>query len=401
VAATDAQLKRASPRDPGKINRNVLAAALALPGVLPSAHAQVTVPNATLVQFKYLYYKDYQNSTNGSGDRMTVNAPALYLLTPISDEWVFEIGAVYDSISGASPYYHTVLSGASGRGIKDGRTNVDATVTKYFGGRTAVSLRYAYSTEDDYESSAYAVTVRHATPDQNTTFMAGVGRSNDKVFPEDGPQFTADKRTTDFVAGITQVFTPDDVGQFTLYYAQQRGYLTDPYKAFWGVDNRPSSRDQWAALFRWNRYVAVYDGAFRASYRYYGDDWKVKAHTVNVEWAQTLPDGWTLTPSFRYATQSAAEFYYDPIYDPVLGAPFPPGYLQNPNAFYTSDQRLAAWGAIAPGLKVSKALTGGWLLDAKAEYYEQRAEWRIGGEGSPGLENFKAQVYQLGVQRKF
>ena len=47
----------------------LLAAALALPGVLPSvAHAQVTVPNATLVQFKYLYYKDYQES----GDRMTV-----------------------------------------------------------------------------------------------------------------------------------------------------------------------------------------------------------------------------------------------------------------------------------------------------------------------------------------
>ena len=99
--------------------RSVLAAALAaLPGLLPgAAQAQVTAPNATLVQFKFLYYKDYQQS----GDRMTIKSPALYLLTPITNDWVFEIGAVYDSISGASPYYHTTLSGASGQGIKDGR----------------------------------------------------------------------------------------------------------------------------------------------------------------------------------------------------------------------------------------------------------------------------------------
>ena len=80
----------------------LLAAALALPGVLPhAAQAQVTVPNATLVQFKYLYYRDYQDS----GDRMTIHSPALYMLAPISTDWVFEIGAVHDSISGASPYY--------------------------------------------------------------------------------------------------------------------------------------------------------------------------------------------------------------------------------------------------------------------------------------------------------
>ena len=87
---------------------------------------------------------------------MTVNSPALYMLTPINDSWVFEIGAVYDSISGASPYYHTTLSGASGQGIEDKRAAGDITVTKYFG-RTAISVRGAYSTEDDYRSIAGGV----------------------------------------------------------------------------------------------------------------------------------------------------------------------------------------------------------------------------------------------------
>ena len=390
-------------RSPAKTG-SILAAALALPGVLPSAHAQVTVPNATLIQFKYLYYKDYQENNGvtpgSSGDRMTIKSPALYLLAPINDSWVFEIGAVYDSMTGASPYYHTVLSGASGEGVEDKRAAGDLTVTKYFG-RTAVSVRGAYSTEDDYKSIAGGVTLRHATSDQNTTFTIGFGYSSDEVFPQDGPVFTRTKNTLDGIVGVTQVLSRNDTGQINLYYARQSGYLTDPYKAIFGVDQRPDSRDQLAVLIRWNHYFDGLKAALRTSYRYYHDDWEINAHTGTIEWAQDLPHGFTLTPSLRYTTQSAAFFYYDPVYDAALGAPFPPGYAMNPNAFYTSDQRLSAFGGITPGLKLAKSFPGGWTVDGRAEYYEQRGDWRIGGDGSPGLQDFKAQLYQVGVSKKF
>jgi hypothetical protein len=390
-------------RSPAKTG-SILAAALALPGVLPSAHAQVTVPNATLIQFKYLYYKDYQENNGvtpgSSGDRMTIKSPALYLLAPINDSWVFEIGAVYDSMTGASPYYHTVLSGASGEGVEDKRAAGDLTVTKYFG-RTAVSVRGAYSTEDDYKSIAGGVTLRHATSDQNTTFTVGFGYSSDEVFPQDGPVFTRTKNTLDGIVGVTQVLSRNDTGQINLYYARQSGYLTDPYKAIFGVDQRPDSRDQLAVLIRWNHYFDGLKAALRTSYRYYHDDWEINAHTGTIEWAQDLPHGFTLTPSLRYTTQSAAFFYYDPVYDAALGAPFPPGYAMNPNAFYTSDQRLSAFGGITPGLKLAKSFPGGWTIDGRAEYYEQRGDWRIGGDGSPGLQDFKAQLYQVGVSKKF
>jgi hypothetical protein len=381
---------------------SILAAALALPGIVPSAHAQVTVPNATLIQFKYLYYRDYQASggVNNDGKRMTVNSPALYLLAPISDSWVFEIGAVYDSMTGASPYYHTVLSGASGVGVEDKRLAGDITVTKYFG-RTAVAVRAAYSTEDDYRSFAGGLTLRHATPDQNTTFMAGIGYSSDEVFPQDGPAFTRSKNTLDGIVGITQVLSRNDTGQVNLYYAHQSGYLTDPYKAIYGVDQRPDKRDQMALLVRWNHYFQNFNATLRSSYRYYHDDWEVNANTFTAEWAQELPQGFTLTPNARYTTQSAAYFYYDPVYDATLGAPFPPGYLTNPNAFYTSDQRLSAFGGITLGVKLAKVFAEGWSVDGKAEYYEQRGDWRIGGDGSPGLQAFKAQLYQVGVNKKF
>ena len=378
--------------------RSILAAALALPGLLPgTSQAQVTAPNATLVQFKFLYYKDYQQS----GDRMTIKSPALYLLTPIVDDWVFEIGAVYDSISGASPYYHTTLSGASGKGIQDGRTAADVTFTKYFANRTSVAVRAAYSNENDYKSIAGGVTIRHATPDQNTTFTLGGGYSGDQVFPEVGTPQTYYKRTYDAIVGVSQVITPNDTAQLNFYHAYQSGYLTDPYKAYYGVDNRPTTRSQNALLARWNHYFEWADATLRTSYRYYHDDWEISANTLTLDWAQTLPGGWVLTPGLRYTAQSAAFFYFDPVYDPLLGAPFPPGYLLNPTAFYSEDQRLSAFGAITAGLKVSKAFAGGWIIDGKAEYYEQRGDWRIGGDGSPGLETFKAQIYQVGVTRKF
>jgi hypothetical protein len=378
--------------------RSVLAAALALPGLLPAvADAQVTAPNATLIQFKYLYYRDYQPS----GDRMTVNAPALYLLTPITDDWVFEIGAVYDSISGASPYYHSTLSGASGQGIRDARTATDVTVTKYFANRTSVAVRAAYSIEDDYRSTAGAITIRHATPDQNTTFTIGGGYSGDEIFPTVGTPTTYYKRTYDTILGVSQVFSPNDIAQLNFYYARQSGYLTDPYKAYWGIDNRPPTRDQFALLTRWNHFFEKPNATMRLSYRYYQDSWDIVANTVTAEWAQTLPQGWVVTPNLRYSTQSAAYFYYDPVYDPTLGAPFPPGYQNDPNGYYSADQRLSAFGAITAGLKVSKAFGVGWIVDGKAEYYEARGDWRLGGTGSPGLEPFKAQMYQVGVTRKF
>ena len=108
-----------------------------------------------------------------------------------------------------------------------------------------------------------------------------------------------------------------------------------------------------------------------------------------------------VTPSLRYYTQSAATFYFDPVYDPVVGAPYPPGYFTNPPAYISPDQRLSAFGAVTVGLKLGLRLGADWTTDVKAEHYEQRASWRVGGTGSPGLDAFRDTFVQLGVARRF
>jgi len=109
----------------------------------------------------------------------------------------------------------------------------------------------------------------------------------------------------------------------------------------------------------------------------------------------------TVTPSVRLYTQSAASFYFDPVYDPDVGAPYPPGYFTNPPQYISPDQRLSAFGAVTVGLKLGVQITPDWTTDLKAEHYEQRGSWRVGGTGSPGLDPFRATFVQVGVAKRF
>ncbi|MDZ7652016.1 MAG: DUF3570 domain-containing protein [Burkholderiaceae bacterium] len=364
----------------------VIAAALALPGLALAESA----PEQTTIGFRYLYYKDYQPGL----DRISVSSPSLYLLTPIGSNWSVEGSLVVDSVSGATPRWHSSISSASK--MEDERTAGDLRITRYFR-RAALGIGFAYSKEDDYESRAMSLDLRLATDDNNTTVAIGAGYSDDTITPnEQGsglpPGTEEGKRVNDFMVGVTQVLTPFDIVQANLTYSRGRGYFSDQYKF---NDTRPRERDQTALLLRWNHHFAGVNGTLRSSWRSYRDSFDVKAGTLGLEWAQPVARV-LVTPSLRYHTQSAARFYVDP----VPGDDFPPLASQDP-PYYSADHRLSAFGAYTAGLKVAVPFGKSWLFDAKVDYYEQRGEWRIGGEGSPGLAPFKAQFYQVGLYYRY
>ena len=84
-----------------------------------------------------------------------------------------------------------------------------------------------------------------------------------------------------------------------------------------------------------------------------------------------------------------------------MGAPYPPGYFTDPPRYASADQRLSAFGALTVGLKVAMKVTPNWTADVKFEHYEQRAAWRLGGNGSPGLDPFRANFFQIGLSTRF
>ena len=53
------------------------------------------------------------------------------------------------------------------------------------------------------------------------------------------------------------------------------------------------------------------------------------------------------------------------------------------------------------GLAGAYNLSADWLVGAKLEVYEQRTGWRLGGEGSIGLDPLRATWFQLGLEKRF
>ncbi len=372
------------PAELGGVAAQLMAAALALPGIVfaPQALAESAPENAT-ISLKYLDYRDSQPS----GSRMHVTSPSLVVIAPIGSRWAIEAGVVTDAMSGASPLYHDTLSGASGRGVKDYRKAGDLKLTHYFE-RGAIGIAAAVSTENDYFSRTLSFDGRFNSADNNTTFAFGFGGSSDRINSENKVAVDETKRSREFLLGITQILSPTQLVQSNLTFTRGKGYFSDPYKPF---DTRPASRNSTAWLTRYNHYFAAAGGALNASYRLYHDSFGIYSHTVELVWRQPLAETWIVSPMLRYATQSAADFYVNP--------PWPKGYVQD--ALYSADQRLSAFGSISYGLRIDKSLGDGWSVNAKAELTEQRASWRLGGGGSPGLEPFRSQTFIVGIAKTF
>lgn len=366
---------------------SITLAALALPGIYAPAALADEPPEFGVVSAKVQTYNDWQPGL----DRIKVTAPALYVAAPFASHWSIETTLVQDSVSGASPRWHSSISGASR--MQDRRNAADVKLSRYFD-RATLAMRASTSDEDDYQSNAVAMEARFSSSDNNTTWSFGVGLTRDKINPVNELVVNEKKRVTEAMIGVTRAWTKNDLVQLNLSHVRGRGYYDDPYKL---ADQRPRARNQTIALLRWNHFHEASETTLRSSYRYYTDSFGVKAHTWQAEWVKPLGDRFAVTPSARYYTQRAASFFFDPIYDPVIGEPFPPGQPK----YLSADARLSSFGSITLGMRLDWRIDSRWSADVKYERYEQRGKWRLGGNGSFGLAPFRAQMWQLGVTRTF
>lgn len=363
---------------PANIAGALMTAALSLAAVAPLA---ATPPDATQVSFKYLDYLDYSIE----GRRMRVREPLLYVHAPLGDDFSLEGSAIIDTMSGASPEFHNALTGASGKGVRDERHAFDLKLHRYFH-RTAVAVGVATSSEFDYVSQAVNAEVQQATEDQNTIVTFGWARTLDDVGSVWDDELREHKRSSEYLAGITQVISPLAVVQSNISYKVSRGFHDDPYKA---ADNRPDGRHQFIWLTRYNQYFPTQDLTLNLEYRYFQDNWDIRAHTLGA--AVTLPvaSTWRLKPSLRYYSQDAAFFYNDT---------FPPRRF---GRLYSADYRLGAFGAVTAGIKLSHDLDRDTIADISLERYEQKSAWKLNGGGSTTLESVYARAITVGLTHFF
>ena len=367
----------------------VVLAALALPGVWHQAQAE-TVPEDGVIALKFLHYQDSQAGLQ----RIAVEAPAIYVLLPLTPHWSVEGSGVIDSVSGATPRWHTAISSASV--MHEKRVAGDVKVTHY-GERSSMALGVSRSTEHDYRSNGASFDVSRSSEDNNTTLNLGLGLASDTINPANHLVSHQHKHTEQMLLGATQAWSAQDLLQLNLSFSRGTGYFNDAYKL---LDQRPDFHNETAVLARWNHQFA-FDATLRTSYRWYHDSYGINAHTLQAEWVQPVNGRVTLTPVLRYTTQNAASFYVGPVYDTVLGAPYPPGYsLAHPPRYISLDQRLSAFGSLTVGLKADYHIDRLWTTDAKLEFSSQRGNWCLGA-GSTGLAPLNSTVLMLGLSRSF
>jgi hypothetical protein len=158
-----------------------------------------------------------------------------------------------------------------------------------------------------------------------------IGRNGELRHPDYG---SSGRQTYTASFSFSQVINTRLQGSLLLDIVDQQGYLGLPFHRVYfrdGVDSiekLPSNRFKLPLGLRvnyfWGDYVVL-----RGYYRYYADSWGVRSHTVSLETSVKLTPFFSVTPFYRYYTQTAANYF----------APYAT-HVETDN-YYTSNYALA------------------------------------------------------------
>ncbi len=391
--------------------------ALALPGLVPSAQADTAPLNYSL-DTNFSRYAE-------SGGRMKIDVYQAAATLPINDKLSFRLNGVKDVITGASPV-GPALPGApsckgpthagltqcmSGASISDVRDAIDLNASYYYTEAGTLDVDVGRSSENDYESNFFNLNNRWEFNNKMTTLSTGYGYASDQVWEIkdiNGVKVRTsgnggDKQTNQSMIGLTQILDKNSLVQTNLTYSFSDGYLSDPYKyayapwalfstpySRWKHDARPGFHNQIGWLARYVRnFEALNSAALHADYRFYSDTWGIESHTFELSWLQPIVDGWLLTPRVRYYTQNSAFFY-----NTVFMAPTSDG-------FYSSDYRLAGFGAIGGGVQLSKEFFNRLKLSAGIDFYQRQQGYGFSGGIGSSIDNYTFSMFSASFNLKF
>lgn len=349
---------------------------------------------------KFEYYREER-------DRVQIRTQTALFEADLARWLSFKGSVVYDGISGATPTGGPPLTGHAEvpmAEIKDDRyAGIFAPSFKW--GRHTFTPQLAVSVEDDYESIAPSLNYQFDFNERNTTLNFGVAHNFDRQITGLFVARPRRKDTTDFLLGLSQVFTPTTLANVTLTLGTANGYLSDPYKGFrfrgYPVESvlfperRPGHRTKQILSMSLNQFVEPANGSAELTYRFYHDSFGVFGHTATMEWFQNVGRHLVVAPLIRYYEQSAADFY-------LLSFDADPSDRDNPdNALvpehYSSDYRLSRLRTLTYGVSATVKIRRWLFFDAAYNRYEM-----AGLDGVTSASAYsKANIYTAGLRLRF
>ncbi len=222
-----------------------------------------------------------------------------------------------------------------------------------------VGANFSYSTEWDYQSFGGNLNFSKSSKDNNTEVSLKVGAFFDTwelILPVEFRTNSGDRNGSfkprnsyNVSLGVSQIINKRLQLMAVIEPAYQEGLLSTPYHRVYfkdgtaKVEKLPGTRFKLpvglrGSYFLGDRFI------IRGFYRYYQDDWNMKAHTVSVEVPIKITSFVSVTPHYRFNSQSAVK-YFSPYKTHLTS-----------ESYYSSDYDIsgfksAFWGAgvrIAP-----------------------------------------------------
>jgi hypothetical protein len=238
---------------------------------------------------------------------------------------------LYDLVSVSGSYYVDAVSNAS--------IDVVTTASKYSETRQQVDLGIDYAVRDslihvnassgkepDYIAQTFGVDVSQEVFGGMTTVNIGFTEGHDAVGRKGEEGYFDHAKHWQYRLGVTQILTPRWLASANFEAVADKGFLGSPYRAarVFGAfvpEEVPRTRSGRAMKFRakgdisdWfrdGRWGAGQRHSMHAEYRYYWDNWGIKAHTVEGGYSRYFGDKWLGDSWLRFNRQSAALFYSD------------------------------------------------------------------------------------------
>jgi uncharacterized protein DUF3570 len=313
------------------------------------------------VDFLINYYQQDGNHsavTGGEGtEELTNVAPMIIVNVPIGDNNLSVNGGIDVYSSASSDNIDPEVSGAS-KG--DNRIHFDLGYTiNNIENDMSYGIRLGWSNEYDYESWSFGANWSKGFFDNNSeialttnVYFDNISLINPfelrppsrQVRDDDGGYKSDSRDTYDFSATFSQVLSKKSQISLNVQAVYQKGYLSTPFhrvyfnnNAVARIENLPNTRFKLPIGLRFNHYL---NDIFilKTYYRYYGDDFGLKAHTANLEVPIRLSQSFTVIPGFRYHTQNGIDYFYEkgPALDGI--------------DYYTSDFDLSSFNSQKYGL---------------------------------------------------
>lgn len=352
------------------------------------------VLEATEIELLFSYYgQDGQNAavTGGEGtEELTDATSSIVVKIPLNEDDVLTVDAGISAYTSASSSNVNPLDGDASRTVSPFSASSGASrqdVLTYFNpsyqhtsnDRNSIVNAKAYvSAEYDYFSLGFGGGYAHLFNEKNTEVSVNVQVFLDKwnsQYPIElrngffdsrtsgtgtyAPDFTAFEKETrnsySISLGLSQVLGKKLQGSVFLDLVSQTGLLSTPFQRIYfadspdffiedfqladDVERLPDSRFKVPIGGRLNYYLND-RVVLRSYYRFYADNWGITSHTANLEVPIKLNDSFTVYPSYRYYSQTAADYFY------------PKEIALSTLDFYTSDYDLSGYTANQYGIGI-------------------------------------------------